>query len=340
MPQLAHREELEHLILHILQAIVILFENLRGLFQIERLFGALVPRQLGDGLEVGADDLRLHRFPAGALQPRKLAIDFFASRFRQLERIEALLEVIGLSRLAFLTKLLANRFHLLAEQHLTLAFTELFLHLRLDVFLRIDDGDLALHVNEHATQPVLDRQRFQQLLALQRLDVEMSGDEIGECARVSDPLQHLLDDFRGKSRLLPQLGGALADLAMQCYERGIFLIERGEILRFAHGRFEIAVCLAIMHGGPAAFAVQDQLHATEIALNLADPRDGPGGVEHAGGDLIDILLLGNRKDLAVGLFEGGFYGAQCRRTARANRRRHTGKQHGIAQRQDGQTHPL
>jgi len=37
-------------------------------------------------------------------------------------------------------------------------------------------------VHEHAAQPVLDRNRLQQLLALQRLDVEMAGDEVGEVA--------------------------------------------------------------------------------------------------------------------------------------------------------------
>ena len=319
---------------------MILLEDLCRLFQIERLFGALVPRQLGDGLEVGANDLRLHRFAPGALQPRQLAIDLFASRLRQLQRIEPLLEVIGLRRLSLFTQLLANRLHLLAQQHLALPFTELFLDLRLDVFLRVDDGDLALHVHQDATQPVLHRERLQQLLALQRLDVEMAGDEIGEGAGVADPLQHLLDDFCGQSRLLAQLRSPLADLAMQRYERGILLIERSEIRRFTYGRLEITVGLAVMDGGPAGFPVEDQLDATQIALHLTDSRNRSGGVQHAGGDLIDILFLRDRKDLAVGALEGGFYGTQCRRTARANWRRDAGKQHGVAQRQDGQTHPV
>jgi len=50
--------------------------------------------------------------------------------------------------------------------------------------------------------------------------------------------------------------------------------------------------------------------------------------------------LRDREDLAVGILEGGFYGAQCRWTARADGRRDAGDEHGIAQRQDGQSHPV
>jgi len=51
---------------------------------------------------------------------------------------------------------------------------------------------------------------------------------------------------------------------MQRYERGILLIKRREILRLANGRFEIAVGLAVMHGRPPAFALQDQLYAPRL----------------------------------------------------------------------------
>src|SRR6266404_1055863 len=90
---------------------------------------------------------------------------------------------------------------------------------------------------------------------------------------------------------------------MQRYERRVLLIERRKVLGFAYGRFEIAVGLAVMHGDPPAFAVQDQLHTTEIALNLADPRDRAGRVQHAGCDLIDVLFLSYRKHLPVGSFK-------------------------------------
>ena len=195
-------------------------------------------------------------------------------------------------------------------------------------------------MDEHPAQPVFHSERFEQLLAFERLNVEMSGDEVGECAGVRDSLQDLLYDLGRQAGLLPQLGRALADFAMQRYERRIFLIEGREIRRLSDGRLEIAAGLGIVDCGTAGVAVEDQLNATEIALDLADPRDRAGGIEHPRGNLIDVLFLADCKDLAVGLLQGGFYGPQCRWTARANRRRNARKQHGIAQRQDGQSHPV
>jgi hypothetical protein len=54
---------------------------------------ALVPRQLGDPLEVGADDLRFHRLAAGALEASELALDFLARLLRQLELVELLAQL-------------------------------------------------------------------------------------------------------------------------------------------------------------------------------------------------------------------------------------------------------
>ncbi len=202
----------------------------------------------------------------------------------------------------------ADCLHLLAQQHFALPLAQLLLDLGLDVFLRVEHRDLALDVDYHPTQPVLHGQRLQQLLALDRLDIEVPGNEIGEGAGVTHALQDLLHDLGGQARLLSQLGGALADLAVQRYERSILLIERRKIGRFANRGFEIAVGLRIVDRGTAAFAMQDQLDTAKIALDLTDARDRAGGIEHGGRYLIDVLLLGDREDLAVGLLEGGFYG--------------------------------
>ena len=197
LAQLTHRQELENLIFDVLETVVILLENLRGLLEIERLLNARIPRQLRDRLEVGANYLGFHGFPTSAFQARQLAIHFLARRFRQLERIEPLLQIVRLGRLFFFAELLADSLHLLAQQHLALTLAQFFLDLSLNVFLSVEHRDLALHVDEHPTQPVFDRNGFEQLLALARLDVEMSRDEIRQGTRVRNALQHLLHDLIG-----------------------------------------------------------------------------------------------------------------------------------------------
>ena len=83
--QLAHGEELEHAILHVLESVVILLEHRLRVLEIELIVGPLVPRKLRDPLEIRADHLRLHRLAAGALQPPELALYFRARLLRQLE---------------------------------------------------------------------------------------------------------------------------------------------------------------------------------------------------------------------------------------------------------------
>ena len=155
LPQLTYGQELEDLILHVLETVVILLEDFRGPLQVERLLRPLVPRQFRHRLEVGADHLGFHRVAARPLQPGKLAVDFLARGFGELERLEPLPQVLHLGPFVPFAELLADRLHLLPQEHLTLALAQLFLDLGLDVLLSVEHADLPLDVNEDTPQPVL-----------------------------------------------------------------------------------------------------------------------------------------------------------------------------------------
>ena len=229
--QLPDGEELEHAVLHVRQAVVILVEHLARVAQVEVVVGARVPRQLGDPLEIGADHLRFHGLAARALETAELALDFLARRLRQIELRQLLAKLLDLPALIVVAELLLDRLHLLAQIHLALALAELFLHLRLDLLLRFEQADLPLHVHEHATQPLLDAQRLEQPLLLGDGELDVAGDEVGELARIGDGVEHLVDDFLGKTALLAQLGGALANFLVQRLERAVVLVERHSSLR-------------------------------------------------------------------------------------------------------------
>ena len=164
--KLAHGQELEHPVLDVLEAVVVFVEHLARVVEIELIVGAGVPGELGDPLEVGADDLGLHRFPPGPLQPSQLALDLDARLTGQLELVQLVAQLADLAALVVLTQLLLDGPHLLAEEHLALPFAELFLDLRLDLVLRRQHADLLLDVDQDPAQPFLDAQRLEQGLLL------------------------------------------------------------------------------------------------------------------------------------------------------------------------------
>ncbi len=93
---------------------------------------------------------------------------------RQLERVELRPQLVELGAALALAQLVLDRLHLLAQEHLALAIADLRLHLALDLLLGVEDVELTLDVGEHQAQPLLDRERLEQLLALLRREVEIA----------------------------------------------------------------------------------------------------------------------------------------------------------------------
>ena len=341
LPQLTDGEEFQYLVLDVLEAVVVLLKDLGRALQIEGLVGPLVPRQLGDGLEVGADDLRFHRVAAGALQSRQLALDLLLGRLGELKRRQPLAQLLDVAALVLFAELLANRLQLLAEDHFALALAELLLHLGLDVLLGVEDADLPLYVHQHPPQPLLDREQVEQPLALGRGDIEVAGHEIGEAAGlVGDLFQHLPDDLVREPGLFTQLTCALAGLAEQCDEGRIVRLDRRLFHRLHDDRFDVSGTLGVLQRGSALLAVQDQLHAAQPALHLPDPRDRAHAVQQGRGHRVDIFALGDGKDQPGLGLERGLDGPQGGGPARADRGGHAGKQHHVPQRQDREGKPL
>ena len=106
---------------------MILIEDLRRFGEVEVLLGAGVPRQLGHGLEVGTNDLGLHRLATDAVKPAELAIDFAPRVLGQVECVELLPQLLEIGRLVVLTQFLADGLELLPKEHLALPVTQLFL---------------------------------------------------------------------------------------------------------------------------------------------------------------------------------------------------------------------
>src|SRR6266446_3998465 len=94
--------------------------------------------------------------------------------------------------------------------HARLPLAQLFLNLRLDVFLRFEKPDLALHVNENTAQPLLDAQRLEKALLFWNGKLDIASYKVGKTPRLGDGIENLVNDFLWKSSALAELSSPLA----------------------------------------------------------------------------------------------------------------------------------
>ena len=83
--QNADREKLENPVFYVLEPEMSFVEDAARHLEIQRIFRASVPGQLAQPLQIRSRDLRIHRFAAGPLEARELAIGF---RSRLLGKVE------------------------------------------------------------------------------------------------------------------------------------------------------------------------------------------------------------------------------------------------------------
>ena len=94
----------------------------------------------------------------------QLAVHLGARLLGQIERLEPLAQLLDPLRVGVVAELLLDRLHLLPQKHFPLPLAELLLHLAADLRLRLEHADLPLQVQHELTEPVLDREGFEQLL--------------------------------------------------------------------------------------------------------------------------------------------------------------------------------
>ena len=229
--------------------------------------------------------------------------------FRQLELVELLAKLVDLLRLVVVAELFLNRLHLLAQVHLALALAQLFLDLRLDLFLHLEHADLLLDVHEHAAEPLFDAQRLEQSLLLGRLQLDVAGDEVGEAARIGDRIQDLMHDLLGKAATLAELGGAFSQLFVERDEAGIVLVHRLHLFHRHHDGAEKPLRRRELERGRPLLALEQKLNAAQAALDLPDSRDDAHRVQDVRRRLVGVVALGDSEHQALAL-ERRFDGAQ------------------------------
>jgi hypothetical protein len=123
---------------------------------------------------------------------------------------------------------------------------------------------------------------------------------------------------------------------MQRNKRRVFRTERLHLLGLTDHGLEVTLGFAVVDGYAAALAMEQELHAGQPALQLANAGNRANSVEGLRLDRLGVLALGDGKDELIGCLQGRFDGAQRARASGTNRRRHPREQHDLAQRQHGQ----
>ena len=128
-----------------------------------------------------------------------------------------------------------------------------------------------------------------------------------------------MHDFLGEPAPLAQLGRALANLLVEGFERRIVLVERRHLFGGHDGGRQVALGGAVLEGRGALLTLEQELDATEAALNLANPGDDTHGVQNVGRGLVGVVALRDCEDEAVA-FERSLDGPERSRPARRDGR--------------------
>ena len=178
--QLQHGDELEDPLLDLLEAVVVLVEDLAGRGYVEGVLGLRRPRQIRDPLEIGPDGPSLHRTRGLGHQVPQLTLGPLLYVLRHAGVLDPLAELFDLLlRAVVVAELAADGARLLAQDVLALVARELFLNLVPDLPLEVAHLLLARQVLRQRLEPSAHLRRLEQLLLLFDGQSEVGGDHVG-----------------------------------------------------------------------------------------------------------------------------------------------------------------
>ena len=276
--QLEHGHVLEDPLLDVVEAEVVGVELGRDRVEVVAHVGALVPGQVGDGLEVGPRDRELRVRGVELGQALELSVGDLLDLLGQVRLADPVLELVDLAALVVLAELALDGLHPLAEDHVALLLAEPFAHLLVD--LRAHRVDLAGLVDEprDQAQALGDVEGHQDLDLGVALERQVGTDGVGELAGV-EVLGHGLDQVAAR------VAGELADVLAQRLGQDLGLRRVGVEVR-GRGRRDPDVGLALTQ------------------LGQVDPPEGlddeAGAAVVAAADAVDFGEHGDRVEVGEG----------------------------------------
>ena len=187
LDELADRQELEDPLLDLLEAVVVVVQDLLGAGQVLGLAGGLLPGHAHEPLDVVARDRGLRGHRGHRFQPPQLLLGLLADFLGHAGGLDLLLELLDLVRPVVLPpELLMDGLDLLVEVVLLLGLLHLLLDLVVDPAVDVDLVDLDLQQVLEPLETLVRRLGLEKRLLLGGGDGEMGRQRVGEALGVVD----------------------------------------------------------------------------------------------------------------------------------------------------------
>src|SRR5690606_10699368 len=268
--ELSNCEVFENAPLDLLEAVVVLVEDLTRLRDVDLLGVELRPRERNQPVEIGADHRPLGGRLRHHLEPAQLLHRLLVRLLGHLRLLDRLAQLLDLGLLLVLAELALDRAHLLSKPELALTLFELLLGLLDDLARKLQHLDAVREVIRDLLQAFADVEGLENLLLLRRLDVDQARDQVGELGRRLDLLQRRRDLGRHLRQELDRFRGLLFQIRRARLDRRVALLAlRDEVEASREERQP----LQVIEHAEALLALADQMMHAVRRLQVTDHAD-------------------------------------------------------------------
>ena len=191
LPQLVDAEILQDAFLDLFEVIVILVQDLLCLFDIEVVLGCFFPGKLHHPFQVSPDDRGLRRVGVHLFKAGKLFEGLFLHILRHLRLFDGLFEVIDfLCFFVSLSQLVLNGPQLFPQEEFPLHLGHLFLGLRLDLGLHLQDLQLFAQDFVEAFKALDGILNLEDFLGFVHAESEVGSNKVRQPSRVLDIIEN------------------------------------------------------------------------------------------------------------------------------------------------------
>ncbi len=295
--EFSDREIFDDAILDFVEIVVVGVENLARLHNLDRVARRVLPRQLHEPIEVGANHRVLGRRGRHFRKALQLAIGRLLDVLRHRRFVDFLAEFVGFGLLRIgLAKLFLNRAQLLAEIELALILLHLTLNVRLNLVSELDDLQFLGQHHRQLAHALLGVALFEQSLTVARIEPHRARDEVRQKVGVGDVVDFHLHLARRLRQIADQLREKPGEVAM--HRQQIVGLHRdvGDFGNLGRDvRFGLREFLDAEDGITADDAADRPVGDLDHAL---DGADRPNAAQIVGLGILDILVFeGDEADL-------------------------------------------